>query len=215
MSGAYVIFEGGDFAGKSSTMDIVAEELSKRFPDKEIVKTYQPGGTPLGERLRKLVKTPDIEIDPIARQCIYAADAINYVNTVLKRALSAGKIVLSDRSSFISGLIYSNADGLSKEEFNKIWSIIDPPKANKMYVFHCPDNVLRERMGSRDFADHYDNKPFEFMRGVHSKYRELTKLPIFEAVGRIVDHDKIVSIDSSTNRDSIVNMIVSDLTAII
>lgn len=219
---SYVIFEGGDFAGKSSTMDIVAEILRQRLPDKEVVKTCQPGSTSLGAKLRELVKTPDIEIDPIARQCIYAADAINFVNTMLNPALSTGKVVLSDRSSFVSGRIYSDVDGIGKKEFNKIWSIINPPKACRMYVFYCPDEVLKERMGSRDFADHYDNKPFEFMRTIHSKYRQLVneahstagalhKRRASTIVDSVVDADNIFGIDSSKSRDSIVDFIVSDL----
>ena len=219
---SYVIFEGGDFAGKSSTMDIVAERLKQRLPNREVIKTRQPGSTSLGVELRKLVKTPDIEIDPIARQCMYAADAINFVNTVLIPALSTGKIILSDRSSFVSGRIYSDVDGVGRKEFNKIWSIINPPKACRMYVFHCPDEVLKERMGSRDFADHYDNKPFEFMRTIHSKYRKLVSEARDTAgilsrkhtrgiAGSIVDVNNIIGIDSSKSRDSIVDFIISDL----
>ena len=58
--GTYVIFEGNEATGKSSTMKAVAEAMKDRLPAKL---THHPGSTPLGAHLRKLVKYPK-EIDP-------------------------------------------------------------------------------------------------------------------------------------------------------
>ena len=69
-NGLYVIFEGNEGTGKTSTMAAVAEALKDRL---EIRQTHHPGSTPLGKHLRKLVKhpveiDPEIEIDPLSRQ---------------------------------------------------------------------------------------------------------------------------------------------------
>lgn len=212
-TGKHIVFEGGDFAGKSSTMLAVAKKLQESC-DRKVHVTQHPGATELGVQLRQLAKNPKLTISPIARQCLYASDAINFVETLLVPALENGDIVLADRSSFISGLIYSNADKIDERTFKQIWTIIKPPLIDQLYIFQCPDEILAERMKNRQIEDHYDNKPFEFMKAIHSKYNELLESRQGTlALGDCCDN--IIGVDSSGKMDDIVNNITETILSLI
>jgi dTMP kinase len=220
--GKYIVFEGGDYAGKSTTLSMVALKLQE-ICDRKVHITRHPGSTELGGGLRELIKNKNLVVDPIARQCVYAADAINFVNTMLIPALENGDIVLADRSSFISGLIYSSADEISKETYNKIWTIVNPPKIDRLYILQCDDSTLLNRMALRSNEDHYDNKPFEFMKAVHDQYSNLVMQcrkhvenagGCFDKIERIfslVDVNDVIGVDSSRNMGSIVESIIGDI----
>ncbi|HKR01986.1 MAG TPA: dTMP kinase [Pyrinomonadaceae bacterium] len=95
MAGTFITFEGIDGCGKSTQLRLLASEL--RMRGLEVVSTREPGGTPLGKRLRTVLLDPQIEVDPLAELLLFAADRAQHVRTLLKPAIDAGGIVLSDR----------------------------------------------------------------------------------------------------------------------
>lgn len=95
MSGFFVAFEGGEGVGKSTQIARVAAWLRAR--GREVVETREPGGTPLGKELRRLVLDPAGHVTPRSEALLYAADRAHHVDTVIRPALAAGQIVLTDR----------------------------------------------------------------------------------------------------------------------
>lgn len=95
MGGAFITFEGIDGCGKSTQMRLLASWL--RMRGIEVVTTREPGGTPLGKRLRTVLLDPQIEVDPLAELLLFAADRAQHVRTLLRPAIDSGSIVLSDR----------------------------------------------------------------------------------------------------------------------
>lgn len=91
----FITFEGIDGSGKSTQMRLLANELHARGFD--VVTTREPGGTPLGTRLRSLLLDTETIVDPLAELLLYAADRAQHVSTLVRPALASGKIVLSDR----------------------------------------------------------------------------------------------------------------------
>ena len=63
----------------------------------DVVSTREPGGTPLGQRLRSVLLDPQVEVDPLAELLLFAADRAQHVRTILRPATESGSIVLSDR----------------------------------------------------------------------------------------------------------------------
>lgn len=92
---AFITFEGIDGSGKSTHLQMLARVLMKR--DLKIVTTREPGGTPLGVRLRDALLDVHATLDPLAELLLYAADRAQHVRTLLRPALASGCIVLSDR----------------------------------------------------------------------------------------------------------------------
>jgi dTMP kinase len=95
MPGLFVAFEGGEGVGKSTQISAAATWL--RELGHEVVETREPGGTALGGELRRLLLDPAGQVTPRAEALLYAADRAQHVETVIRPALRAGQVVLTDR----------------------------------------------------------------------------------------------------------------------
>lgn len=74
---------------------MLASEL--RLRGHEVVATREPGGTPLGTRLREVLLDAEEQVDPLAELLLYAADRAQHVRALVRPALDSGHFVLSDR----------------------------------------------------------------------------------------------------------------------
>lgn len=94
--GLFVVFEGGDGVGKSTqVVELVSRLRNRRI---EPVVTRQPGGTPIGEKLRELLLDPGHpELTARTEALVYAADKAQHVEEVILPALAHGKVVVCDR----------------------------------------------------------------------------------------------------------------------
>lgn len=91
MSGRFIAVEGADGSGKSTQAALLAERTGALL-------TREPGGTPLGERVRALVLDPATgSMDDRAEVLLYAAARAQHVATVVRPALDGGRDVVSDR----------------------------------------------------------------------------------------------------------------------
>ena len=95
MRGKFITFEGIDGSGKSTQLRLVAQDL--RFRGHNVLTTQEPGGTPLGRRLRETFLETEETVSPLAELLLFAADRAQHVNFLIKPALAEGKIVISDR----------------------------------------------------------------------------------------------------------------------
>ncbi|MGC4804781.1 dTMP kinase [Micromonospora sp. DT233] len=95
-NGLFVVFEGGEGAGKSTQLAALAERL--RGQGREVVETREPGATGIGGRIRSLLlDAADEAPSPRAEALLYAADRAHHVATVVRPALARGAVVISDR----------------------------------------------------------------------------------------------------------------------
>nr|WP_272948685.1 dTMP kinase [Micromonospora endolithica] len=96
-AGLFVVFEGGEGAGKSTQLALLADRL--RDNGREVVVTREPGATAVGERIRSLLLgQPGSDApSPRAEALLYAADRAHHVATVVRPALVRGAVVASDR----------------------------------------------------------------------------------------------------------------------
>ncbi|MGY0007183.1 dTMP kinase [Micromonospora sp. I033] len=96
-SGLFVVFEGGEGAGKSTQLAALADRL--RGQGRDVVVTREPGATGIGERIRSLVleTSGDEAPSPRSEALLYAADRAHHVATVVRPALIRGAVVISDR----------------------------------------------------------------------------------------------------------------------
>jgi len=93
--GTFVVFEGGEGAGKSTQVGRLAESL--RAQGRDVVVTREPGATDVGARIRRLVLDRGDAPSPRAEALLYAADRAHHVATIVRPALARGAVVISDR----------------------------------------------------------------------------------------------------------------------
>lgn len=90
----FIAFEGGDGAGKSTQVQLLATALAGAGRD--VLVTRQPGGTELGVEIRNLVLHGG-HVSPRAEALLYAADKAHHLDTVIAPALAEGRVVVTDR----------------------------------------------------------------------------------------------------------------------
>jgi dTMP kinase len=93
--GTFITFEGIDGSGKSTQLRLLGNFL--RAGGCDALLTREPGGTALGVRLRAALLDTMEEVDPLTELLVFAADRAQHVRRVLRPALQAGKVVISDR----------------------------------------------------------------------------------------------------------------------
>lgn len=97
LGGFFIAVEGIDGAGKSTICSLLAEKLQEI--GYAVLLTREPGGTPLGIKLRELLINSQNELIAEAGFLLFAADRAQHVRTVIQPALKEGKIVITDRFS--------------------------------------------------------------------------------------------------------------------
>ena len=95
MAGTFITFEGIDGSGKSTQLRLVSNFL-KGLGCEPLV-TREPGGTTIGLRLRAALLDAQEEVDPLTELLVFAADRAQHVRRILRPALQAGRVVISDR----------------------------------------------------------------------------------------------------------------------
>ena len=95
MPGTFITFEGIDGSGKSTQLRLLNNFLRANRYNPLI--TREPGGTPVGLRLRAALLDATEEVDPLTELLVFAADRAQHVRRVIRPALAAGQIVISDR----------------------------------------------------------------------------------------------------------------------
>jgi dTMP kinase len=167
----FVTFEGIDGSGKSTQAELLAEWLEEQ--GRSVVATREPGGTPLGERVRELLLDGDA-MAPWSEAALFVAARSELVERVIAPALAAGSEVVSDRY-LDSSLAYQGvARGLGVEHvlalnMNAIRGIL--PDVTFLLL------VDVEAAGKRSAAarDRIEREGDTFLRVVDNAYRQLAE----------------------------------------
>lgn len=122
MKNKLIIFEGFDCCGKTTQLDLIYNDLIKK--GYKVIKTREPGGTLIGEEIRKILKK-DINFNLITESYLFAASRAEH-NIKIKKMLDEGYIVLCDRH-VLTSIAYQGKELATKinEEAMKILNDID------------------------------------------------------------------------------------------
>lgn len=116
-------FDGIDGTGKTTQMELFCQWLRERGT--EVVSCRDPGGTPLGERIRQILLHTDVDT-PIGRRAemlLYMASRAQLVDDVIRPALEAGSVVVSDRYLLANIVYQGHAGGLSPEAIRQVGAV--------------------------------------------------------------------------------------------
>ena len=122
--GLFIAFEGGDGAGKSTQVALLRDALEAA--GRTVTVTRQPGGTALGQQIRDLVLHGD-HVAPRAEALLFAADKAHHVELLIRPAMQAGHVVLTDRYTD-SAVAYQGAGrDLGAQEIHDLnmWAVDD------------------------------------------------------------------------------------------
>ncbi|MDR3126853.1 MAG: dTMP kinase [Rickettsiales bacterium] len=120
--GYFITFEGGEGVGKTTQLPIVAERI--RSLGRDVVMTREPGGTELGERLRATILKADVGAQsPMTQALLFNAARSHHIDTVIRPALSAGRVVLCDRFADTTFAYQGYAHGLGIERMEELHRI--------------------------------------------------------------------------------------------
>lgn len=187
--GFFISFEGIDGAGKSTHLQAFAQHLQKRYPSKEVVLTREPGGTPLGEELRKVLLNQAMHIDTEA--LLMFAARREHLAQVIEPALQAGKIVISDRFTDASFAYQGGGRGLSLDKLNALELLVQGRaqgliQPNLTFLFDLPGAVAEERRSKARSPDKFEQLDLSFFEKVRAEYLRRAK----------ADPDRFVIIDA-------------------
>ncbi len=170
MKGLFIVFEGIDGAGKSTQIKMLADALARRGRDVAVCR--DPGGTKLGEEIRKLLLNPESKIVPAAEACLYAASRAQLAADVIRPALNQGKIVIADRFSDSTLAYQGFGRGVPVELLRGINELAAGGlKADLTVLLDLPPELVRERLGSR--ADRLEKEAASFFQRVRRGYLTL------------------------------------------
>jgi len=119
---AFFVIDGIDGAGKSTQAALLVEALQR--DGQEVVKVRDPGGTELSDRIRAVLLDPSTPVSSIAELCLYAASRAQLVNEIIRPALDAGKMVVSDRFTWSTFAYQGGGRGLSMEAIAQLENIV-------------------------------------------------------------------------------------------
>ena len=119
----FITLEGIEGSGKTSQLDTLARFVRAR--GRECVITREPGGTRLGEQIRRLLLDPaNADIDPSAELLLYVADRVQHVREVIRPALAAGRVVICDRFADATTVYQGVARGLEHRNIAAIHRLV-------------------------------------------------------------------------------------------
>jgi len=166
----FITFEGIDGVGKSTQLDLLEKYLVSQ--GREVVRTLEPGGTDLGQEIRHLLLHRKGDVSPRAEALLYAADRAHHVATKIRPALSAGKVVLSDRY-FDSSVAYQGAAReLDVREVRQIslWAI-DNLIPDLTVLLDLPaDQAIARRSSKGTQPDRLESEQLEFFERARAEY---------------------------------------------
>jgi dTMP kinase len=123
MAGALITFEGIEGSGKSTQIALLRDHLERT--GLAVTLTREPGGTPIGDQIRKVVLSPANEnLDATAELLLYAASRAQHLREVIRPALSEGRIVLCDRFSDATLAYQGYGRGLSVQTIRELDRIV-------------------------------------------------------------------------------------------
>ena len=169
-TGIFIAFEGGEGTGKTTQSQLLKQWLEQE--GETVVLSREPGGTDLGQGLRKILLGHETgEISPRAEALLYAADRAHHVFSVITPALDRGDVVITDRY-FDSSIAYQGAGRvLSPSEVARIsrWAT-ESLFPTLTIVIDQPAEVGLARLESRD---RLEAQPLDFHERVRQEFLQI------------------------------------------
>ena len=167
MQGLFVTLEGVDGAGKSSHLDWLAGWFRAR--GRVVRQTREPGGTPLGEQLREIVLHQAMH--PETEALVMFAARREHIEQVIRPALAAGEVVISDRFTDASFAYQCGGRGLPEARLEALETWVHGDlQPDLTLLFDVPTEVAAARLANARDPDRFEREQGEFHARVRAAY---------------------------------------------
>jgi dTMP kinase len=163
----FITFEGVDGAGKSTHLNWFADTLRARGID--LLVTREPGGTPLGEKLREILLHEPMHAE--TETLLMFAARREHLEQVIKPALQRGIWVISDRFTDASFAYQGGGRGVAVEKLEQLerW-VQDELQPDLTLLFDIPVEVARQRLSNNVTLDKFEQEKSDFFERVRNAY---------------------------------------------
>ncbi len=181
MRGAFITFEGIEGSGKSTQIALLHDYLLEQ--GRAVTLTREPGGTPIGDQIRKVLLDPANKVlDPTAELLLYAASRAQHLREVILPALAEGRIVLCDRFSDATMAYQGYGRGLSVPTIRELDRIVTAglrPNLTVLLDIDARTGVGRARGRNAERGLHgearFENEDIAFHTRVRDGYHLLAR----------------------------------------
>lgn len=181
--GCYVVLDGPDGCGKSSQARALCEWL--RRGGREVLHVREPGSTPVGEALRRLLLSPQTgDLAPISEALLFSAARAELIDKVVAPAVAAGQVVVAERC-FVSTLVYQGlapaalrGRGLAMDWLLDLARRVHGPMLpSAIFLLDVPAAVAAGRRAART-ADRIEGRGLAYHERVRQGYLAVAKAEV-------------------------------------
>ncbi|WP_413482825.1 dTMP kinase [Morganella psychrotolerans] len=194
MTGKFIVIEGLEGAGKTTARQAIVDTLHEQGIT-DLVYTREPGGTPLAEKLRTLIKEGidgETVTDKAEVLMLYAA-RIQLTDNVIKPALARGQWVIGDRHDLSSQAYQGGGRGIDRQLMTSLRdTVLGDFYPDFTLYLDLPPEIGLARARSRGELDRIEQESLDFFRRTRARYRELAAAD-----------PRIVTIDASQSMDKV------------
>lgn len=170
--GRFITVEGIEGVGKSTNLSFVANEL--RRAGHAVVESREPGGTPLGERIRDLLLSPETRLAPLTEVLLMFAARAAHLDEVIRPALASGKWVVCDRFTDASHAYQGGGRGLPATTIDSLAVLVQGDlRPDLTLLLDAPLAISAERQAGRGHRDRFEQESAEFFGRVRKAYLDL------------------------------------------
>ena len=196
--GSFITFEGIDGAGKSTHLEPVAARL--RAHGREVIRTREPGGTPLAEALRTFVL--EQPMDAATETLLVFAARRDHLRTLIEPALARGAIVLCDRYTDATFAYQGAGRGVDAQMLAQLERWVQQGRSPDLtFWFDLDPSIAAARLAATRPADRFESEDRAFFERVAAGYRARLA----------ADPGRFVRIDASRDRAAVSSQIEAAL----
>lgn len=167
MQGRFITFEGIDGAGKSTQIEVIHQAIKARGI--EVVRTREPGGTPLSEKIRELLLTESMQ--PETETLLFFASRAEHIARVIRPAMARGAWVLSDRFTDATYAYQVGGRGFSAEKVEALEAWTHGGfQPDLTVLFDIEPQVAAERLAKARQLDRFEKESLDFFTRVREAY---------------------------------------------